>query len=136
LDTNAVLDWLVFRATGGQALFSALARGELQWLTTDAMLQELRLVLLRPWPARWQVDVKRALAFDLPPVNRVVDAAPPGAGERLVCSDPSDQKFIDLALAQRTAWLVTHDKALLRLRRRAAARGVCICTPEQWRPLA
>ena len=54
---------------------------------------------------------------------------------RLVCRDPDDQKFIDLALARQTPWLVSRDKALLTLARRALPRGVCILKPEGWRPL-
>jgi len=40
--------------------------------------------------------------------------------------------FIDLAVASAPSWLVTRDRALLALRRRAAARGVVVATPEQW----
>jgi predicted nucleic acid-binding protein len=50
----------------------------------------------------------------------------------LVCRDPTDQMFIDLALTCRPSWLVTRDRALLSLRRRAAPQGVAIGTAQQW----
>ena len=52
--------------------------------------------------------------------------------QRLRCSDPDDQCFIDLAVARRTPWLVTRDHALRRLARRAGAFGVAVLTPEAW----
>jgi predicted nucleic acid-binding protein len=49
-----------------------------------------------------------------------------------VCRDPDDQKFIDLALAAKAQWLVSRDKALLALAKRAKARGLLIVKPEAW----
>jgi predicted nucleic acid-binding protein len=55
---------------------------------------------------------------------------PPGLA--LHCTDPDDQVFIDLALVAGARWLVTQDRALLRLARRAALRGVVIVPPARW----
>jgi hypothetical protein len=59
----------------------------------------------------------------------------------LPCTDPADQKFIDLAVAERAQWLLSRDKALLRLARLAGKRfALRIGTPETWlsaqRPLS
>ena len=43
------------------------------------------------------------------------------------CSDPDDQKFIDLALRP-AALLLSKDQAVLRLRRALAERGVAVAT--------
>ena len=52
--------------------------------------------------------------------------------QRLRCTDPDDQCFIDLAVSRRTPWLITRDHALRRLARRARAFGVAVVTPEGW----
>ena len=56
------------------------------------------------------------------------------AGQSLVCRDASDQVFIDLARQRGPAVLLTRDRALLALRRRAAALGVLISTAAAWQP--
>jgi hypothetical protein len=55
-------------------------------------------------------------------VARRIDLPVPGAGSaRLpLCRDPDDQKFLEAALAARAGFLVTRDRALLDLARRAA----------------
>ena len=63
----------------------------------------------------------------------MVVRCPSPTRSRLHCSDPDDQCFIDLALAQHARWLITHDRALLRLARRARAFGVEVLTPMLWR---
>ncbi|WP_369293093.1 PIN domain-containing protein [Klebsiella variicola] len=50
----------------------------------------------------------------------------------MVCRDQDDQKFIDLALDARARWLVSRDKAVLALAKRARARQLLIVTPERW----
>jgi predicted nucleic acid-binding protein len=62
----------------------------------------------------------------------VVEATAAAPALQLHCSDPDDQMFIDLAQTQRVQWLLTRDRALLRLARRARAHGVEVLTPEGW----
>jgi predicted nucleic acid-binding protein len=50
----------------------------------------------------------------------------------LRCTDPDDQMFVDLAHAAGARWLVSRDRAVLRLARRAAAFGIAITAPEGW----
>lgn len=129
LDTNVALDWLVFRDAGAQQLGLALDRGDLCWLATRAMRAELAHMLAHASLARWAPDSERALAsFD---ALAEMTAAPERPGP-LRCRDPDDQMFIDLALAASAGWLLTRDKALLRLARRAAALGVEVTTPQLW----
>ena len=131
LDTNVVLDWLVFDDPALKPVAAAIATGRLRWIATRPMLDELRLVLTRPGLERWQAQRERALAF-VEGAGCLVEM-PAAAAPAPVCRDPSDQMFIDLALAWRARWLLSRDKALLRLARRAREAGTTVCTPAGWR---
>jgi len=131
LDTNAVLDWLVFDNAAMRAPASAITGGRVIWLACSAMRDELAHMVVHPSLARWSPDPEAALAtFDL---HAQLRAPPtPGLPERLLCSDSDDQIFVDLALACGARWLLTHDRALRKLARRAAARGLAIMLPSDW----
>ena len=132
LDTNAVLDWLVFRDPQSTGFASAIAHGHLGWLASQRMRRELDLALARPELARWQPDgAAVAACWDRHAV--IVEREPPAGPLR--CRDPCDQVFIDLALHERCAWLVTRDKALLALRRAAQGFGLRIVTPAAMGPM-
>lgn len=129
LDTNVVLDWLVFRDPRAAPLAAALQGRRLRWLACAAMREELAHMLAHERLARWAPDAAAALAcFDA--LAELPVATPPPV--LLRCSDADDQIFVDLALAQGARWLLTHDRALLKLARRAAARGLAIVTPMRW----
>jgi putative PIN family toxin of toxin-antitoxin system len=129
IDTNVTLDWLVFRDPGIAALAAAVESAAVRWHACAAMRDELVRALGYTTLARWSPDSERVLsAFDR---WALIFDAPPASNLR--CSDRDDQVFIDLALAARARWLVTHDKALLRLGRPARARGVHIVRPLDWR---
>jgi predicted nucleic acid-binding protein len=129
LDTNAVLDWLVFRDPSTAALGAAIESGALVWRATPAMRREFDQVLPRESLARWRPDAAAAArAWDR--LAHVDDAEPPSS--RLRCTDPDDQVFIDLALHHACTWLISRDLALLRLARRAAAWQVSVLTPRVW----
>jgi putative PIN family toxin of toxin-antitoxin system len=132
IDTQVVMDWLVFRDARVQALTAAVTSGALRWLVTPAMRDEIRHVLGRGVAARYAPDLVFVEAqFDAH--SQPSDAAAPQAlAGRLVCRDPDDQKFIDLALAGHARWLISRDKAVLALAKRARPRGLLILTPERW----
>ena len=49
------------------------------------------------------------------------------------CTDGADQKFIDLALSRRAHWLLSRDRAVLKLRRKLQAITGCrVQRPEDW----
>ena len=56
LDTQVVMDWLVFRDPSTAALVSGLESGSLRWLTSQAMQDELEHVLDRGVAAAWKPD--------------------------------------------------------------------------------
>jgi predicted nucleic acid-binding protein len=130
LDTNAVLDWLLFANPSMAALGAAIEHGSLRWLTTPAMRDEFRHVLQRGLAAARGAD--RTTLADC--WARHAQEQAEAAASTLRCSDRDDQKFLDLALAGGVRWLVSRDRALLRLRRPAAARGLAIIQPQEWRP--
>lgn len=129
LDTNAWLDWLVFDDASIAPLAHAIDAGEARVLATGAMLDEFADVIGR---TAFALDARRraALLARQRASVRLCDDAPDC---RLPCTDPDDRMFADLAVAHRVDWLITRDKALLRLRRVAGRRfGVRIGTPRQW----
>lgn len=130
LDTNVVLDWLLFRDPRVAALGAALECGRVRWVACRRMRDEFRHTLSRGSLGRWQPDSGRLLALFDRWAHLSPDPAP--APRCLRCDDPDDQVFIDLALARGASWLLSHDKALLRLRRRIPAGGPLICRPADW----
>ena len=147
VDTQTLLDWQFFldprcahwplpglAQSSADAPPSATAPDWI-WVATPAMRNELAHVLQRPWPARWTTPGQQVLAFfDHHAVMCPMPAATvsrPG----LRCSDAEDQKFIDLALAQAPCLLLSRDRAVLKLARRALAHQVQILPPVAWMPV-
>jgi predicted nucleic acid-binding protein len=137
IDTNVVLDWLVFDSPDTAELASAITTGELVWLATAAMREESLEVLdrlrthahLQRWIGRREGALEAVARWMQP-----VEAPPPLPWPmRLRSVDPDDQIYIDLALHRRIPWLLSRDRALLKLAKRARAHGVQVLTPLQWR---
>ncbi len=123
IDTNIVLDLLVFMDPSCGPLRQALEYGQLRWLVTGAMRDELARVLsypnLMPRLLRGQLSAQQVLAeFDQK--SQVVAAA---GSATVRCTDPDDQIFVDLAVAHQ-ALLLSKDQAVLVLKTRLLALGV------------
>ena len=131
IDTNVLLDWLVFEDSTTLALSQAITSGDLRWIATAAMREEFEHVLARPEFERWAHRRDPALAAADRHCVMLADPSVSLAG-RLHCSDPDDQKFIDLAMTHPARWLLSRDKALLRLARKSRLRGVDVMTPAAW----
>lgn len=137
LDTNVVLDLLHFDDAMARPLRQALEAGRMRCVVNGATLEEWRCVLAYPdfalGPAQQAVLFARYQAL-----SDRADADDPGAGlpyaatpihhglkpalHRMPhCSDPDDQKFLELARAASAHALVSKDRALLKLRRSCAA---------------
>lgn len=131
LDTNVVLDWLLFSDPSVAKLAAAVVGGRVRWLATTAMRDELSHVLDRGLAATHGADPAALLAT----WGRHCTEHPPGplAAAHLRCTDTDDQKFIDLALASGARWLISRDRAVLKVRRRAARHGLTITPPDRWR---
>ncbi|MDC8786764.1 putative toxin-antitoxin system toxin component, PIN family [Roseateles koreensis] len=130
IDTQVVMDWLVFNDARVQTLVQALTEKKVRWLGQAAMLDEILHVLGRGVAASYGPD-PLLVTQGFAQYCEMTTVAPPRA-ERLICRDRDDQMFIDLAVAVRARWLVSRDRAVLALAKRARAFGVDILTPERW----
>jgi predicted nucleic acid-binding protein len=133
LDTNVVLDWLYFRDPRSAALGEAVTTGCVRWIAGTAMRDEIERVLARGELGRKWPGGAASVRNGWQRWAMTVEAAPPLSPAALRCSDADDQKFIDLALAVRAAFLLSADRAVLRLARAARERGLLITTVERWR---
>ena len=132
LDTNVLLDWLVFKEPAVRPVVAAIRSRALVWVACASMRRELERTLGYDNLAAWLPDREHVLAsFD----RFALVESTPAPLPLLRCSDPDDQVFLELAVATGARWLLTHDKALLRLARRARALGPEIMRPGLWQPV-
>jgi len=125
IDTNVLLDFWVFDDAAARPLRAALESGQVNALRSGDSVDELTQVIMRT-----RFDLATEARFGIlrdwdrlaTPVERVF-------GAPYACSDRNDQKFLDLAYTARADWLVTKDKALLKLARRARRDGLLILEP-------
>jgi putative PIN family toxin of toxin-antitoxin system len=128
LDTNIVLDLFVFNDPASQPLKQALQGGQVRWLATQAMRDELERVLAYPKIVPRLAFYQLTAADVLQQFDRLARLEPAAPKAPLSCSDADDQKFIDLALAHQTV-LLSKDRAVLRMKKRLAAMGVRVQSP-------
>ena len=133
LDTNIVLDLLVFHDPATLALADALASGALAWHATVAMREELQRVLAYPalqaWLGKSGANGAEQVLARFDSLSRVHVEVAGGAAR---CRDPDDQKFIDLALHCGAQWLLSHDRAVLKVAHQARRRGLLILPADRW----
>jgi predicted nucleic acid-binding protein len=132
LDTNVVLDWLLFRNAGCAALVASVESGQVRWCATASMREELARVLSRGHLAAWTPDPDAVWAQWERWCCEVAPHAPPDPTRVPRCTDPDDQPFVDLALGIQARWLVSRDRAVLALGRRLRPMGVRALVPEGW----
>jgi len=114
LDTNIWLDWLVF----DDAVVQPLMQAGFSFVASQAMRNELNDVLRRTHFSLHPDNINEKLnRFDQTVIAR---EAPAYSVTRLRCTERGDQKFVELAVATRASYLVTRDKALLKLAKRAS----------------
>lgn len=132
LDTNAVLDWLVFANPASQAVTEAIIGMRVRWIVNAAVRDELAHVLARGVVDRWQPDLP-GLWDSWDRHATPLEQAGPAATHRWPrCTDADDQKFIELALKHDARWLITRDRALLKLARKTRPLGLAIVTPDRF----
>lgn len=132
LDTNIVLDWLVFDDPDVAAVRAAIMTGRARWIASPAMRDELETVLARGTLLQRRPDVP-GIRVSWQRWADIISPRSISPAANLRCTDADDQKFIDLALQVGAQDLVTRDHAVLRLARRAQVHGLDILTGSAWR---
>ena len=146
IDTNVILDMFLYSDPRACDLIAALNSGELQWLATCDMREELARVLkyehiqkrLMQVGTGTIVEAHASLAdfadaqgllivAHMDAQATYVEAA---SRASYVCKDVDDQKFIDLAQAHQ-ALLISKDKAVLSMKNRMARVGVRVMSVYQ-----
>jgi len=132
LDTNVVLDLLVFDDPHTRPLAAALEAGVLTAWTDAETLAELGYVLASRNFQPGLAAAVRTAAFERYRAQvRMApgaDGAPPVSLPR--CKDRDDQKFLQLAARAGAAWLVSKDKRVLSMADRVGLPFV-ILSPRQ-----
>lgn len=131
LDTNVLVSLYVFADSRFAPLRTMIDSGAWRAITNDACLDEFRRVLGYPLFALTDERQQNALAAYGESALRHAVPAAATAISLPRCKDRDDQKFLELARDSAADWLVTADKALLRLARRDRLRGLFrILSPE------
>ena len=142
LDTNIVLDWLVFSHVSMNALQKGTEGRRITVITYPPALDELRRVLTYP---QFKLDASRqsevldayqalAATATLPEGFSLDHLMLPAKFPR--CRDRDDEHFLALAYHTGADALVSKDKAVLRLRKRARIFGVNILNVQQLNEMA
>ncbi|WP_280191807.1 putative toxin-antitoxin system toxin component, PIN family [Delftia sp. PS-11] len=125
LDTNVVLDMLIFDDPHIPPIRELVQQGRLRWIADQAQRTELERVLhysqIAPRVSFYGKTAEGVLAAFDEAVEYVGDAP----RIRFACTDPDDQHFLDLA-SQHRALLISKDKAVLKLRKRVAGLGATV----------
>ena len=134
LDTNVCLDLFVFRDPRWQQLFSAMQQQQVECVTSSSCRMEWTLVLQYKKLALDEIQQQTMMAeFDalirVMPDEDITITLP-------VCRDKDDQKFLVCAQSAQADFLITKDKALLKLARKTARMELfTILSPEAWTAL-
>lgn len=132
LDTNVVVDWLVFDHPFMKAFRDGVRRGDVVVLTNALAIDELARVLRYPMLKLDRQRQQRTLQAYLDQTSPA--DMPEGFGEEALllpaafprCRDHDDDRFLALAFHARASALVSRDKALLKLRKRVGKFGLTI----------
>jgi putative PIN family toxin of toxin-antitoxin system len=124
LDTNVVVSG-IFYSGPPAAILREWKAGKISLVTSQAILDEYKRVLEVLSVQFPGVEVQSLL--ELIVVHSEVCSPPPLA--EIVCEDPSDDKFLSVALAAGAKIIVSGDKHLLKV---SGYRGISVLTPRQF----
>lgn len=136
IDTNIVLDLLLFAEPAVEPLRQALQQQRLRWLAIPRMRNELERVLQYPQIAPRMAFYGHSPEQLLQRMDAVVQYVEPAGPAGVSCKDTDDQCFVDLAAAHQ-AILLSKDAQVLKLRKRLAKQQVLVARllPDSWEPV-
>jgi len=111
LDTNVLISALLFRGLPSR-LIPLWQEGKLTILVSSQILKEYLRVLAYPRFELAAQEIKAIIEIELLPF---VEAVKVKSKIRVVAKDPSDDKFLELAVDGKADFLISHDKHLLGL---------------------
>jgi predicted nucleic acid-binding protein len=133
LDTNIVLDLFLFQDPRTDSLRQSLASGQLGWIATQHMRNELERVLTYSHIVAKLEFYNKSSSDILKQFDQLAQiTGQPLSKAPYVCKDTDDQVFIDLAyvLAQQHSGqqihLISKDKAILSMRKRLEKLSICV----------
>lgn len=124
LDTNIVLDLLVFEDPRAGWIRDGIKQGIFELIYTSEMLLEFTDVIARPQFAQSACD--QATLLSSWTEMAIHKPTPPRCSFR--CDDPDDQPFIDLAYQCRPSELLSKDRKILQMQGALNPHGVRIYT--------
>ena len=124
LDTNIVLDWLVFEDGGMPELMAAINARKVVLASNQACIDELIRVLAYPTFKLDQAAQTSAIEKYLSYVQ-ITPERESMLGQVPRCRDKDDQKFLELAAHARATALISKDNAVLGLKRSMKERFDC-----------
>jgi putative PIN family toxin of toxin-antitoxin system len=125
LDTNALVSALLFSGVASK-LVSLWQNGSIAPLLSREILDEYLRVLSYPKFALSEEEIKELIQEEILPFAEVVK---PKKRLRVVRRDPSDNKFLECAVAGKATVIISGDKDLLSLSR---YRQIRIQSPAQF----
>lgn len=111
LDTSVLISALLFRGLPSR-LIPLWQKGKVTILVSSEVLKEYLRVLAYPKFELAAQEIKALIEIELLPF---VDAVKVKSKIRVIVKDPSDDKFLELAVDGKADFLISHDKHLLGL---------------------
>ena len=125
LDTNVFIDAICFRTSFGRRAYNLVTETS-EVVVSLEIFAELEAVLRRPKFERFLTIDERMAALSA--IRQETTPAEPWCNYR-ICRDPSDDKFIDLAVCTGASSIITRDVDLLTL---GPINGITVLDPKSF----